>query len=485
MMEQTKLSDRQRLVQYASLMNRMKLASKLGKQTYDGDRDLYKALGYPDVLKWDDYWTQYSRQDIAQAIIDRPANATWKGDLTLLVSEVAEDTSFEKQWIELDKQLKLKSTFKRLDKLTCLGEYAVLLLGFDDVSTSESFKQPVKSGKRKLRYIKPYGKGAVKIATWDKNTTSPRYGLPNTYEVTIAEPNEEGIYIESENAFGQTIQVHHSRVLHTIYSQLDSEVEGTPVLKSVFNRLLDLEKLTGGSAEMFWRGARPGYQGVVDPDFQLTTDMEEDLRNQLDELEHNIRRYFVNEGVKLESLASQVSDPKNHVDVQVQMISAVTGIPKRILTGSERGEMSSAQDDDTWQTLIEARREDFAEPAIIRPFVDVCIKYGILPDPKKPWTVNWKDLFTKSEKDRAEVGRIRATAIKEYTTNPWAEDIIPNEAFLRYLAGMSDEEITHTMELRKKAVMEDEINGETAEERAIRMEQERQNRNVPGTSDTD
>lgn len=467
----------------SSMVNRANLFSKLGNQTFGGERDVYEALGYPRILKYDDYWTQYSRQDIAQAIIDRPANATWKGDLRLLVSEIADDTSFEKKWIDLDKSLKLKTTFKRLDKLTCLGEYAILLFGFDDISKIEDFKKPVKSGKRKLLYIKPYSKGAVKISTWDKNSFSSRYGLPVTYEVMITEPSEEGLHSGMESSTGQTILVHHTRVLHVIYSQLDSEVEGTPVLKSVYNRLLDLEKLTGGSAEMFWRGARPGYQGVVDSDFQLTPEMENDLKDQLDEFEHNMRRFLINEGVEMKSLEPQVSDPKNHVDIQIQMISAVTGIPKRILTGSERGEMSSAQDDDTWQTLIQARREDFAEPSIIRPFVDVCIKHGILPDPGKPWIVNWTDLFTKSDKDLAEIGRIRSTAVKEYTTNPLAEDLFPPEAFFQYGAGLRTDEITHVMELRKKAQKEDENNGETAEERAIRLEQERQN--VSGSRNSD
>ena len=125
---------------------------------------------------------------------------------------------------------------------------------------------------------------------------------------------------------------------------LEDEVNGLPRLEAVFNRLLDLEKIVGGSAEMFWRGARPGFQGIVSEGYNMTDEDIDELQKQLDEYEHGLRRFLINRGVSLDALAQQVSDPRNHVDVQLQMISAITGIPRRILTGSERGELASTED---------------------------------------------------------------------------------------------------------------------------------------------
>lgn len=433
------------LTAYTSeLLNRASLSARLGYQ-YGGDRDVYQALGYPDSMTYEDYASRYERQDIAKAVINRPVSYTWKGPLNLkIVSQ--ENSEIETAWKKLDRELKLRSKFVRLDKLASIGQYGALLLGFDDVSNKEGFVNPVtKSAKRKLLYVKPLGQGHAKINKFVKNTKDPRYGLVESYSLE---------YTEDDSDSTITIPVHWSRVLHVTTELMESEIYGVPVLQSVWNRLMDLEKLVGGSAEMFWRGARPGYQGKVKEDYTLPDDVEAGLQNQLNEFEHDLRRVFVNEGIDLEALAQQVSDPINHVDVQIQMISAVTGIPKRILVGSERGELSSAQDVVSWYSHIQTRREEHAEVNILRPFVNMCMQHGILPKTDE-YVVQWSDLFAASEKDKAEVGRVRAMAIREYTQNPMAEAIVPPKAFFEHFLGLSDDQIAGIIQGTSDEIIEE------------------------------
>jgi len=217
--------------------------------------------------------------------------------------------------------------------------------------------------------------------------------------------------------------------------------------QAVFNRLKDLEKLMGGSAEMFWRGARPGYQAVVDSDYNLSTETQAGFQDQVDEFENNLRRIMAMKGMKLESLTTQVSDPTAHVQIQLQMISAVTGIPIRVLTGSERGELASSQDRNSWFELIQERREEDAEIKIVRPFVDRCIEYGILPAPDSgpdagnEYMVGWADLWSQSEKEKAEIGKIRAESIKAYASVPMNQDILPPETFYDLIMGWNADQI--------------------------------------------
>ncbi len=432
----------------SEVVGRAMLSARLGKQ-YGTDRDLYEALGYKNILYYDDYCTQYSRQDIAKAIIERPANATWKGKLQLIESNESEETEFEKVWEKLELRLSLKNVFIRLDKLTCLGGYGVLLLGLDDVKQQMDWAKPVKEGRRELLYLRPLGENNAQVDTWEKNAGNSRYGLPNTYTIMLTEPGSTGASF--------SLKVHYTRVLHVVYSKLESETIGSPVLKSVFNRLMDLEKLVGGSAEMFWRGARPGYAANVDKDFEMTQATEDGLQDQFDEFEHKLRRFLLTEGVDIKTLDNQISDPTGHVSVQLQMISADTGIPMRILIGSERGELASTQDEDAWMNLITIRREDFAEPMIVRPFVEFCVKYKILPEPTESWNISWGDLFAKSEKDMAEVGRIRATALREYTLNPGAMEVIPLPAFCEFFLGFTQEQINLITEMQKNDVTTEEV----------------------------
>ena len=417
----------------STLVSRANFAAALGQQ-YSGERDIYQALGYPLNITYSDYNARYQRQDIAKAIIDRPVKVTWEGELSLLEGKDDKETALEKEWTRLNDELKLKSVFTRVDKLAGIGEYAVLVLGLDDVTKAEDFAKEVLPGnKRKLKYVKPFGQEHAVIDTWDENVNSERFGLPLIYKVTIT---------DAQSNTSKDIKVHYTRIIHVIDDILESEVLGIPRLQGVFNRLMDLEKLVGGSAEMFWRGARGGYQGKVDKDFTLTATEQEDLIDQIDEYEHNLRRMLINKGITFESLQQQLADPKSSVDVQIQMISAVTGIPKRILTGSERGELSSSQDKDEWNSYVSRRRGEFAEPRIIRPFVDAGMKYGFLPQlSTEKYDIKWDDLFALSQKDQAEIGRVRATAIKEYTTNPMAEMIIPPDAFMQFILGLKEEEI--------------------------------------------
>lgn len=436
----------------SQLVGRVQLMSQMGLH-YGGSRDLYKALGYIQNLKYDDYSGRYARQDMAKAIIDRPVKATWQGPLALIESSKSEDTLFEKEWSKLNRTLKLKSTLSRVDKLTGIGKYGVLVMGLDDVKNSEGFKAPVaKQGTRKLLYLKPFGEKSAKIKEFVTSPKNERYGMPLYYEIEVAD-------VSSGSAGGASsfITVHYSRVIHIVDDPMESEIYGTPRLEAVYNRLMDLEKLVGGDAEMFWRGARPGYEGKLDPNYQMTEEMKQDLKDQLDEFENNLRRFLINEGVDIEALQQEVSDPANHVDVQIQMISAVTGIPKRILTGSERGELASTQDSSEWKDYVQSRREDHAEPNIVRPLVDRLIELKILPTPSEDYTVKWNDLYSLSEKARVEIGKGRANALREYTYNPIAEALVPPNAFFEFFLGLTTEQITLIQKMRDDMISEEEL----------------------------
>lgn len=427
------------------LSNRFSLGASLGVQ-YNGERDIYQVLGYPLHLEYKDFISRYLRQDIGKAIVKRPVDSTWKGKFYVVEND-EEDTPFEKAWLQLSKQLKLKQAFIRLDKLVSLGKYGVLFLGFDDVIDSADFMKPVTPGKRKLLYVKPLSESSAVIDSFEMNPRNPRYGLPLYYVITVTNTGTNKM---------QSFTVHYSRVLHVTGETLESECYGVPILEVVFNRLLDLDKTVGGSGEMFWRGARPGYQGVAAPDTQISDDTLEALKTQIDEYEHNLRRILINQGIELSSLASQVVDPSNFVDVQIQMISAVTGIPKRILTGSERGELSSSQDEDSWNNIIAARREEYAEEQIIHPFIDKCIETGVLPTPKEDYSINWEKGHSLSEKEEAEIGEIKARILKEYTSNAVNMSILPEEIFLKKFLNFTDDEVALLEKIRDEMIQEEQ-----------------------------
>lgn len=418
------------LQHYSSI--RTMLSSVMGRQ-YKGKRNLYEALGYPveEELDYTYYYAKYQRQDIASAVIDRPADKTWTGVIQLLEENtIPTDSELSKAWHLLDKKFKTKPLLKKLDKMASLGTFALLLFGFDDVKEDKDFKRAV-GGEVKLLYLKAIAEDSVKVLKWEENASNPRYGKPKIYQIITSKPGNLGNTSQME--------IHHSRVIHVNTESLESDIYGRPDLHPIINRLVDIEKVLGGDAEMFWRGARPGYTALAKDDYSMGPEEIEKLEAELTKYEHDIRRFITAQGVDIKALEQQVADPTAHLDVQLQAISAQTGIPKRILIGSERGELSSAQDKNEWLALIQTRQTEHAEPVILRPFIDKCMEHSILP--KTVYSVLWVDIFAPSEKDKVEIGKRRAEAVKIYSDSINASEILSPSLAGKLLFGMTKEQI--------------------------------------------
>lgn len=424
----------------SEILSRQGFARRLGYQ-YGDKRKVYKALGYPEEaeLTFEYYYNKYDRQDFARAVIDRPCDGTWRGHL--IIKEAGSDSKTSElntKWQELDETFGLKLRLNKADKLCDLGRYSVLFLGLDDVGTAEEFKNPVAKGARQLLYIRQFAESEADVHTWDNDPKSKRFGKPILYQIKSGTAQTTGSTTTTIEQYTNLL-VHHTRVVHYVSQSLTSEVCGVSKLKPIINRLVDLEKILGGDAEMFWRGARPGYTATAKEDYELGAEEEQALMDEIDKYEHDLRRFIMAKGVDIAALEQQTADPLHHIDAQLQAISAQTGIPKRILIGSERGELASSQDRDQWKELILTRQEEHAEPTILRPFINLLMKYKILP-PVAKYTVVWADVFAPSEADKAKIGKERAGALKDYADSSLASDVLSPKLAAKYLLGLNEEQ---------------------------------------------
>ena len=444
----TKMTDNEREAAFGILFNsaiavRESIAARLGK-SFNDDRKLYAALGYPTSPSYNDYAAKYERQDIARAVVDLPVRESWR-----MVPDIVDDkegeSEFEKQWATLIKDRKVFHYLSRVDRLASLGTYAILFLGFDD--TQEQAQELTSA--RELLYMMPYTELNATVSTYESNTKNERYGHPTLYQV-----NRKSLGIGSDT--GLQTNVHWTRILHVAEDTLEDDLAGIPRLRAILNRLYDLQKIVGGSAEMYWRGALPGYGLKVDENRTLGTQDLADLKVEMEKYLHGLQRFVRLEGVSIQDFAVQVADPSNHVDVQIDMICAQTRIPKRILLGSERGELASTQDKVAWAAVIEARRLEYCEPMILRPFIDRLIKVGALPEPKgNEYTIEWPDLLAPGDKEKAEIGEVRSKALKNYADSIGAEDVLPPEIFYKKILHLSDDEIEKIESILQKMQSEE------------------------------
>lgn len=260
---------------------------------------------------------------------------------------------------------------------------------------------------------------------------------------------------------GTSIEVHWTRVLHLADDTLESDIYGTPRLQPVYNRMQDLETIVGGSAEMFWRGAYPGLSFEADKETNLDAQSMSDLEDEIKNYMHGMNRFLRLQGIKTNQLNPTIADPDKHVEVQLKMVSSVIQIPVRILTGSERGELSSTEDKENWNDRVDERRVDYAEPMILRPFIDAQMKAGTLST-VKDYLVKWPDIDASSEKEVAEINEIRIKIVKDYMTSG-ADTIMPPVKFLVKFLDWDEEEaksvtaeVEHTMAEEQEQIMADE-----------------------------
>jgi hypothetical protein len=402
----------------SDLVSRKRLSGLAGQQM-GGARDLYEVMGYPRQIVAEMYAEIYLRQDIAGRIVDAFPDTTWREAPGVVGSD-----AFTAAWTALDDRFSVWRTLHRLDRLTGMGHYGVLLFGLDG---GEPMHTPAEGNSYNLLYMQPHSERTAQVTAWEDNPQSPRYGMPKMYDITT------GVNWTGSGAGQRRLNVHHSRVLHVAERQLEDVSIGTPRLERVWNRLMDLDKLMGGSAEMYWQNVAMMMAFMADAETEIDPASAKDMKAQLEEMQNGLRRFLQLQGVTAQNLAPglQGSDPGQHIDKQLDIIAGSLGMPKRVLIGSERGELSSAQDENNWSARITERREQFAGPTVVDGFIAKCQRFGILPDGYQ--ALEWPESDTLGEETRADIALKKAQAVATYAASPGAEMIVTPEEFRFYL----------------------------------------------------
>lgn len=245
---------------------------------------------------------------------------------------------------------------------------------------SEEFAKPSRK-QHKLLFMRVFDESLVQVVRYEWNIRNPRFGQPVMYRITLNDPRQPHSGVGLPLA---TVYVHWSRFVHVADSLQSSEIFGTPRMQPCLNAILDLKKVRGGSAQMYWQGAFPGLSVESNP--QMGPDVEIDIpgtQQQIADYYANLKRALVVMGMTVKSLAPQVSDPTAQINVQTEAICIAIACPVRVFKGSERGEQASSQDDSKWNDRLRHRQLFYITPRVIVAFIDRCIAIGVLPEPQR------------------------------------------------------------------------------------------------------
>lgn len=407
-------------------------------QQYNGKRDIWGTLGYPDPEEVSpaEYIRRAQNQEIANTIVTKPVETTWRENPEIKDAgslDVDEQTAFENDIEELlDGEHMLHGLLHYLewaDRVQRPVRFGALLMGFDD---GQDLELPVDSSNLSspsdLRYLRPLTEADVidwRLASevesyrgFDDEATdlltesAIRPDQPVLYAIRMRDPNAS-----SNSSSTQKRWVHHTRLVHIVEQPGDTEWTGQSCLQVVLHRLIDFEKVLGASAEMFFTGADRKFYASSrgKPTETASQDEMELFDQQIREMIHGMRPALYGENIDLEVIDGQEVDPSGLVDAYYKSIAGSIGMPQNMLTGNELGDRATSEDRATWYGRIKERQQQFAEPVILRSVIDKLRQYGVISYPDHEdgeYEVIWPTLFEEDAASRAERHRVEAQMFK-------------------------------------------------------------------------
>jgi len=405
-----------------------------GPNLYGGRRDLYGAVGYPRQLTSDDYRDFYERGDVAARLVEFYPQSTWLP--AVAVNEIDDpdtQTEFERIWIDFDRRLNvIADIFMRADILACTYRYSVIVIGAPgDLST----ELPRGNGRPDaIKYLTVLGEDRAAVTRLvgqddtDENglypgatgyidpVSSSRFGLPLTYcckfGVAINYFTSDGSVSSSTGSLIER-DVHWSRVWHMANGTLDNRVYGQSMYRRVANALIDYQKLRAAYAESAWRTASPKIHANMDPTMMMLPGEEEQLREAIDRLRHDMEDVVRTRGVDIKMLSSPVGSMEANVHTLLRVISAAWGIPARVMTGSEEAKAAGTQDDRHTNDRQTERWGYYATPQL-GGFIGRLADYNYMPRPKD-LTIVWPEIEEHTESEKAAIASQLALANKNQT----------------------------------------------------------------------
>lgn len=419
-------------------------------QMYEGARDIPKAAGYNLTRTFSDYSAKYTYQDIAQRIVNAPGDAAWQ-DPPILTDGKDSDTPFIKAWEQvvnfgrdLSNQISDQKSIwhycRRIDHLSGVGRYGGLVLGVND--SQLDFASPLKKDGAKhindFLYLAPYDEINIEIKDLGTNPTNNRFNLPMMYNLI---PNADLInatgtsFTSSRDNDG--IDIHWTRIIHVAEGLKNNEIFGTPRLEYIYNLLDDLLKVTAATGESAWQLMTKGLIASTRDGFKLPKDTT-DMRAAMEAFMHEQMRVLELQGVDVTLTEGMIVDPTGVVKSIISLISAATGIPQRILLGSEAGHLASDQDEKAWAKKVISRQINFAETVILRPLISRLIFVGILPAPSSgSYTVHWPSQLILTELEQADKLQKEMSALSSAVS----PDLLPLVTFLKIELGWTDDQV--------------------------------------------
>lgn len=429
---------------------------------------LWDEFGYPNNLEFERYYRAYERNAVAYAAIHKLLDACWTDNPTIIDGEEAKEATKTTEWEKAVTKLLKKHwpKIKDADRRNLVGRYSALLIQFRD---GREWSQPVdkmvvaRLKDKSIVKLIPAWESQVKPGNFDTDTLSETYGQPVSYNFNEQPVGDDGTYGPVRG-----VTVHPDRIIILSEGSEDENMlSGVPFLRAGYNKLLDLEKVSGGSAEGFLKNASRQLGIAFDKETRMEAlvkaatdagykDLGEALNDKVAKMNRGTDAALVMQAGTPSVLSVAAADPKPTWEVTANEFAASIQCPFTILFGQQTGRLASDEDKTDWAKRCNGRRWGF-QSTVIENILERFWKLGVIDPPSSgEVTLAWSDLLAPSEKEKIANMQAMATVAKDTQQAFGTPAVDENE--IRAVGELEPRKEVKTPDPDQKVITDDPLN---------------------------
>lgn len=394
---------------YDIQMARYELAQSLG--ALDAKRPAaWQQYGYPTDITFKHMLAAYERGGAAHGAVHRLLDKCWQELPRIKRPDSDQETPWEQRVNAVMKSVSAWAKLRDFDRRNMIGRYAALIYR---VADGKALREPLDRAAR-LADLVPIYEDQLRVTQWDSDTTSPTYGQPLMFQY-------QSRRVQTGDNQGQPIEwadVHPSRVQILAEGSVGDMFDGVPLLRAGFNALVDLEKISGGSAESYLKNSARTLVFQYDKDTAVqaigengeTTSVRQAHEEQARSLNRNQDASIVMQGGTASTLQTTTHDPKPSFEVAANLFSASVRLPFTVLFGQQTGRLASDEDKADYAARAKSRQANELTP-MLEQFVRRMQASGIIEAGE--FEIEWPPLDAPGDKDKLEILKAMTAAMRE------------------------------------------------------------------------
>lgn len=374
----------------------------------------WQQYGWPDETDFAMLQRAYTRGGPGYGAVHRLLERCWQDWPRFKQPKADKPTAWEEKVGKLLQGINGWQKLRDLDRRNMVGRYAALIYRVGD---GGKLSEPLVKATRLVDLV-PVFEDQIRVTKWDENQDSESYGQPQMFQIRTRSPEVQRT--DSQAQPETWLDVHPTRVQILAEGSVGNMFEGVPLLKAGYNDLVNLEKISGGSAEGFLKNSARtvvfAYDVAAQPQVigKNADGTEKSVREAHEEqtrkLNKNQDSSIVMQGGKADTLKTDVGDPTGPFETSANLFACSVQIPFTILFGQQTGRLASDEDQKDMNARCKSRRTNTLTP-MLTEFVKRMQAAGLIDEGE--FEVEWQPLDAPGDTEKADLLGKYTTAMKQ------------------------------------------------------------------------